>query len=91
MNERSDPVERVIAKALDAAGIAYVGENDPSNQPRLDFYLPDLGIYIEAKRMASERTVEELARAVLVILIQGMRAAEALADLISNAPKTLTR
>ena len=79
----SDPVERIIADALDKAGIAYVCETDQENSARLDFYLPDTGIYIEAKRMASDRSAEQLRRANNVILVQGLEAARALASWIA--------
>jgi hypothetical protein len=73
----SDPVERIIADALEARGIAYRHE-----QNGLDFYLPEHDLYIEVKRMHSPRIAEQMSRAPNVIAVQGMDAATWLADLI---------
>ena len=81
---RTDPVEAIIADALDAASISYVGENDIANAARLDFFLPHHGLYIECKRMASDRSSDQLSRADNVILIQGIAAARWLATMIGN-------
>lgn len=75
----SDPMERIMAEALDAAGIAYAREKEPGNAAGLDFYLPDHDLYIEVKRMASDRSGDQLKRADNVVLVQGKAAVEWLA------------
>ena len=81
---RSDPVEAVIAEALERAGVRFVGEDHPLNRARLDFYLPDEDIHIECKRFATERTNQQLARAPQVIVIQGLEAAQWFAKQLSG-------
>jgi hypothetical protein len=43
----TDPMERIIERALIDAGINYVAERDGAVDVNLDFYLPDVGVYIE--------------------------------------------
>ena len=76
-----DPVESVIAAALDGAGIRWVGSRG-EGAVGLDFYLPDLNTHIECKRMFSDRITEQMQRAENVIVIQGLDAAKALAAMI---------
>ncbi|MFM5953627.1 MAG: hypothetical protein ACKOPE_04905 [Novosphingobium sp.] len=71
-----DPMEKLIADRLDTAGIGYLRENDPRNLARLDFYLPDYDLYIGIKRMASDRSGDQLKRADNVALVQGTVAVE---------------
>lgn len=84
MTAITDPCERIVAGALDAAGIAWT--NDPHQARELDFYLPGLRLWIEVKQMHSPRIAEQMARAPDVIAIQGRAAAEAFARLIGRAP-----
>lgn len=70
-----DPVEKVIAKALAEAGIAFVTEQEGAPND-LDFYLPDFGVHIEVKRFHAARIAAQMERAPNVIAIQGMEAAE---------------
>lgn len=71
-----DPVEKIIREALDAKGIAY-RRDDP-----LDFECD--GFAIECKQFPSERTTRQLAGRTDVILIQGVRAAQAFAALVRD-------
>lgn len=80
----TDPMERLIAEALDKAGIAWLHENDPGNAARLDFYLPDHDLYIEVKRLASERSGDQLKRADNVVLVQGKAAVEWLVEMLAR-------
>lgn len=75
-----DPVEAVVAAALDAAGIGYTRQ--PADTLGLDFYVPYWDLYIEVKRFHSVRISEQMPRAPNVIAIQGMGAATAFADLL---------
>lgn len=70
-SNQQDPLERMVAEALDAAGIPYVSERGGANPSRLDFMLPELGIEIEVKRFHSERLAEQMSRAPNVIALQG--------------------
>ena len=72
MKTIADPVELVIATALNAKGIKY--QHEAANG--LDFYLPDADVYIECKRFHSDRIGEQMKRAENVIVIQGMTAAQ---------------
>lgn len=74
-----DPIEEITANALTAAGVAF---EFPENE--LDFYLPEIGIYIEVKQFHSSRIAEQMSRAPNVIAIQGREAALAFAALINK-------
>lgn len=82
--EIADPVERIVASGLQAAGIRF--SRDPSTDP-LDFYLPDFDVHVECKQFASDRTAGQLSRADNVILIQGRKAAELFASILSRSPR----
>lgn len=81
---RDDPVEKVIADALDAVGIAHIREVAPNgpNGRSLDFYVPSWGIYIECKRYHAGRVVHQMASVPDILVAQGMPAAIVLANLI---------
>jgi hypothetical protein len=68
-----DPMEQVIERGLEAAGIPYRRTDD--NPRRLDFYLPTLDIYIEVKRFHTPRIADQMSRVPDIIVIQGMKAA----------------
>lgn len=76
---RTDPMERVIAAALDGAGEPYFRETNG-----LDFYLTNRDLYIEVKRMHSPRIAEQMSRADNVIAVQGVGAVTFMANLIRN-------
>ena len=83
-NVITDPMERLIAVALDDAGIAY--ESDIAGNPScLDFRLEN-GVEIEVKRFHSPRVAEQMSRAPNVIVAQGKEAVEFLAALIRGNP-----
>ena len=75
----TDPMEKIIADALDRASIRYHMEN----HAKLDFYLPDHDLYIEVKQFNSERVTRQMARAPNVIAIQGVKAAEWFATILA--------
>ena len=81
----SDPIEKIIATALDARGVDYVHDGSGSTNG-LDFWLPTLGTYIECKAYHSPRIAEQMTRAPDIIVVQGIVAAHAFAALISPAP-----
>lgn len=76
-----DPLERMIAEALGAAGLAYSTPADRREATGLDFRL-DNGIEIEVKRFHSPRIAEQMASAANVIAVQGEAACRLLAALI---------
>lgn len=80
-----DPMERIIADALDAKGIRYVrdGQGDTAN---LDFYLPADDVHIEVKRFHTDRIAEQMSRAPNVIAVQGEAAVRFFAALIGPNP-----
>lgn len=80
MTGGNDPMEGMIRGALKRAAIRYV-EGD-RNDARLDFFLPDHGIYIEVKQFHSDRIGEQMSRAPNVIAVQGRQAVEWLVALI---------
>lgn len=91
----TDPIERIIADALTMAGIAFVHESQAIVWPEfpkgprrgLDFWLPDDGLFIECKAYHSDRIARQTTYAENIIVIQGKRAAQAFARLITaNRP-----
>ena len=80
----TDPMERLIADALDDAGIRYETDLGGGNPSCLDFRLEN-GVEIEVKQFHSPRVGEQMARAPNVIVAQGREAVEFLAQLIRNA------
>lgn len=83
---RTDPVERVVAEALEVAGVAFVDERDPSSMG-LDFYLPALDTHIEVKRFHTDRVLEQMKRSQNIIVIVGIDAARSFAQLINPTPQ----
>jgi hypothetical protein len=72
-----DPIEQIIADALDKTGIEYVHETKSKDVTLgLDFYLPGSGIFIECKQFWSENTGNQTARATNIIVIQGRQSAQ---------------
>jgi hypothetical protein len=70
----TDPIERIVADGLDAAGIAYVHED--ATTKGLDFRLVASGVFIEVKQYHAARIATQMARDPNVIAIQGRAAAE---------------
>jgi len=77
----TDPVESIIARALDKLGMTYVHQLGPAG---LDFYLQDHDLHIEVKQFHTPRIAEQMGRADNVIAIQGIKAAQLFAKLITN-------
>lgn len=83
-----DPMEMIIEMALRDAHIRFSRESRNAGRPQrpedvsLDFYLPDIDVYIEVKQFHSARTAAQLSQADNVILAQGRYAVEALGRLI---------
>lgn len=80
----TDPVERIIEKALIEAGIDFTTDDGGGNESRLDFYLPAFDVAIEVKRFYSPRTGEQMARAPNVIVAQGITAVNFLATALRS-------
>lgn len=78
----SDPIERIVADGLDAAGVKW----ERGGAHILDFYVPEYAIYIEVKQFHTDRVLKQLAapEAANTILIQGREAATAFARLIQT-------
>ncbi len=86
----TDPVEKIVAEALDAAGIDYLHEKDSKTDGlNLDFYIPDLYVYIECKAFSTDRTAAQI-KDKQVILVQGMKAAEAFKQLVARPAPVVT-
>ena len=83
----NDPCELIVADALTRAGIKFTHESENKAQG-LDFYLPEYDLLIEVKQFASERTADQLRGQVNVMLLQGMPACHAFANMICNSTKT---
>lgn len=66
----TDPIERIVAEGLIAAGFEYVSDDNGSG---LDFKVGD--IHIECKAYHTDRIAEQMSRAPNVIAIQGVEAA----------------
>lgn len=82
--EISDPMETLVAEALDRAGVPYVTDAGGGNPSGLDFRLPN-GVEIEVKRFHTPRIAEQMARAENVIAVQGEVAVRFLAELLRRA------
>jgi len=86
-----DPVEKIVAEALDQAGINY--ERDKEVMPgsdwshSIDFYLTDMLLWIEVCQFHTPRKIEQLRSLPNVILIQGIGAALSFASFINQSPK----
>ncbi len=78
-----DPMERIVAIALNDAGIDYVRDYGGENPSGLDFRLAN-GIEIEVKRFHSPRIADQMARAENVIAVQGKEAVEFFAGLLRS-------
>lgn len=77
-----DPVERIVAAALDATGLWY---RQGQAEGEADFILPGLNLEIECKQFYSERAIRQLEGKENIILIQGKDAAAGLAKLLTVA------
>ena len=77
----TDPMERIIASALDAAGISYATDEGAGNASGLDFRLHN-GVEIEVKQFHSPRIAEQMSRSDNVIAIQGAEAVRFFAALL---------
>jgi hypothetical protein len=75
----NDPMETLIANALDVAGIPYDREVDG-----LDFRLRDIDVFIEVKQFHSSRIAQQMSRRDNIIVAQGRKAVEILADFIKS-------
>lgn len=76
-----DPMERLVADALDRAGINY---HRGEATGELDFRLIDYGVHIEVKRFHSPRIERQMARHPNVIAAQGEAAVQLLARFIQS-------
>lgn len=79
----ADPIEKIVAAALDARGIAYTADGQGETHG-LDFRLDGIDVYIECKQFHTPRTAEQMSRVSDVIVIQGRRAAELFADMLKQ-------
>jgi len=79
----TDPMERIIERALLTAGIPFTTDMGGMNAHCLDFDLPDHGIAIEVKQMHSPRISDQMSRAPHVVVAQGRVAVEFLAAAIT--------
>lgn len=83
----TDPLEKIVAGALDYAGIRYLHESaDKSTCCGLDFYLPGHATFIEVTAYHTPRKIEQMRRARNIILIQGAAAAETFALMLRRGP-----
>jgi len=78
-----DPMEKIMAAALDFSGLPYVM---PTEERTLDFYLTESQIFIEVKQFHAPRIADQMARHPDVIAVQGRRAVEWLASLLRRLP-----
>tara|TARA_E500000318_G_scaffold109851_1_gene123819 strand:- start:1359 stop:1601 length:243 start_codon:yes stop_codon:yes gene_type:complete len=79
----NDPIERIVADGLTSADIEFVVDGEDDRCKGLDFYLPAHDVHIEVKQFHTDRVSEQMARAENVIVIQGKRAAETFAALLT--------
>ena len=79
-----DPLEQIIADALDQVGASYTTDMGGGNPSNLDFRLAS-GIEIEVKRFHTPRVAEQMSRSPNVIVAQGEEAVRFLAVLICSS------
>lgn len=77
----SDHLEKAVGECLTRKGITFIHESQDPDQD-LDFYLPDYDVYIEVKQFYADRISRQLASRDNVIVIQGRKSIEFLADLV---------
>lgn len=80
----TDPLEQMVATALDEAGIEYVHESQITGQ-RHGFLLTKRRIYIEVKRFHTDRVTDQLALADNVILLQGIDAVSVFCQIVKDS------
>jgi len=80
----TDPVEQIVERGLQRAGLDYVTGHGGDNPTGLDFFVPQLGVAIEVKRFHTPRIAEQMSRAENVIAIQGKESAEFFARLLTG-------
>lgn len=83
----TDPLERIVERALQRAKIRYVPDRDGKVPENLDFHLPDLGVFVEVKAMHTPRISDQMARAPNVIALQGEAAVRFFADVVERQAK----
>jgi len=78
-----DPIEQIVADALDARGIAYTSDGKGQTHG-LDFRLDGIDVYVECKQFHTPRIADQTSRVSDVIVIQGRRAAEMFAEMLKR-------
>ena len=76
-----DPLEKLIATRLKELNIEF-RKDERTSSGVIDFYLPDFGIFIEVCQFYTDRKIRQLEGIENVILIQGLRTAEAFVKLL---------
>lgn len=80
----TDPIEQIVANALDQANISYNRNETESGGRQIDFFLPAMSLWIEVCQFYTPRKIGQLSQLPNVMLIQGRGAAEAFARLINT-------
>jgi len=81
-----DPLEQIIATALDTCGLTYETDFGGTNPSGLDFRLSN-GLEIEVKRFHTPRIAEQTSRAPVLIVLQGERAVRFFAMMLVQAAR----
>lgn len=87
MRVGNDPLEQMIAVALDNAGIKYFTDYEGKSPANLDFFLPDLDIYLEIKSGHSKRISKQMTRHQNIIAIQGQKSVGFVVDMLKKTVK----
>lgn len=77
----NDPMKAIIYDALLAAGVNFMMDVSTASRV-IDFYLPTEDVYIEVKRMFSDRTEAQMSTCEHIIVVQGLEAVHILAQWI---------
>lgn len=80
-------MERDIHTALTNAGIRAVHESQ-GDTSKLDFLLPDYGVYIEVKAFHADRISRQMASQPNIIAVQGKSAVSFLISLLNDRTNT---
>ncbi len=74
-----DPLEKQVEDALNAAGVRFRRDDHESG---LDFYLPNVDLYVEVKRFHTARIADQMSRRPNVIVLQGAKSVTAFCTMV---------
>lgn len=83
LHKQVDPCEFLIRNALAIAGYDFQ-ENVKVDDRQIDFYIPDLDLYIEVKQYHSDRISSQMSKVQNIIAVQGLAACQQFAEILKK-------